>query len=148
MHDALLSFDGRDLASMPHEPYWAPGFMYYAGAGIGTCRGIEGFRAHHQIPFLRAFPDRTGTGHFVRVSQGPYAVTGGVVRGTHAGEWLGMTPTGRTIRVPVMDFYRLGPDGRIAENWLPIDVLGIAHQMGHDLLARIAHYAGRPRRAL
>ena len=143
MHDALHAFDGRDVGSMPHERFWAPGFMYHAGGGIGACRGLEGFRAHHQIPFLRAFPDRMGAGHFVRVSDGPYAVTGGNVRATHRGEWLGMTATGRPIAVPVMDFYRLDGDGRIAENWLPIDVVGIAAAMGHDLLARAAHYAGR-----
>ena len=148
MHDALHAFDGSDVRSMPQDRFWAPGFMYHAGGGIGACRGLEGFRAHHQIPFLRAFPDRIGTGHFVRVSDGPYAVTGGVVAATHAGEWLGMTGTGRRVAVPVMDFYRLGPDGRIAENWLPIDVVGIAAQMGHDLLGRAEHYAGRPRAAL
>lgn len=144
MHEALHAFDGRDMGSMAHDAHWAEGFLYHAGAGIGTCRGMAGFRAHHQIPFLRAFPDRASEGHFVRLSDGPYAVTGGTVRATHSGEWLGMTATGRSVAIPVMDVYRLGPDGRIAENWLPIDVLGAAHQMGHDLLARAAHYAGRP----
>lgn len=144
MHDALLSFDGKSLASMPHEGYWSPNFMYYAASGIGMCRGIAGFRAHHQIPFLRAFPDRTGTGHFIRISDGPYAVTGGVVEGTHRGEIFGMTGTGRRIRIPVMDFYRL-EKGLIAENWLPMDVGHVAHQMGHDLFARLAHYRGAAR---
>ena len=148
MHAALGAFDGRDLESMPHGRYWTDDFMYYAGGGIGTCRGLAGFRARHQIPFLRAFPDRRPEGHFVRLSDGPYAVTGGSVLATHTGEWLGMTGTGRAIRVPVMDFYRFDAGGRIAENWLPIDVLGIAAQMGHDLLERATHYAGRPRTAL
>ncbi|MEM9973907.1 MAG: nuclear transport factor 2 family protein [Pseudomonadota bacterium] len=147
MHDALLSFDGVTLESMPHAEFWAEHFMYYAAAGIGMCRGLEGFRAHHQIPFLRAFPDRTAEGHFIRISDGPYAVTGGVVSATHAGEYLGMPATGKRIAVPVMDFYRLDGD-RIAENWLPMDVPFVAHQMGHDLFARLRHYRGRPRRTL
>jgi predicted ester cyclase len=147
MHDALLSFDGVSLDSMPHAEFWTKDFMYYAAAGIGMCRGLDGFRAHHQIPFLRAFPDRSAEGHFVRISDGPYAVTGGTVLGTHSGEFLGMPATGKHIRMPVMDFYRL--DGaRIAENWLPMDVPLIAHQMGHDLFARLRHYRGRPRIAL
>ncbi len=33
-----------------------------------------------------------------------------------------MTATGRRIAVPVMDFQRPGEDGRIAGDWLPIDV--------------------------
>ena len=148
MHNALLSFDGKNLESMRHADYWTQNFMYYAGAGIGMMRGMAGFQAHHQIPFLRAFPDRGARGHFIRISDGPYAVTGGTVFGTHTGEIMGMTATGRVIDMPVMDFYRLDETGRIAENWLPIDVLGIAYQMGNDLLGRVRHYRGNPRRSL
>lgn len=148
MHGALLSFDGRDLDSMDHARFWTPDFGYYAAGGIGASQGLDGFRDAHQIPFLRAWPDRAAEGHFVRVADGNYAVTGGVVTGTHTGEYLGMTPTGRTMRMPVMDFYRLEPDGRIAENWLPADMAGMAAGLGADLLARAAHYGGAPRRAL
>ena len=31
---------------------------WYGPAGIGANRGIDGFRHWHQIPFLRAMPDR------------------------------------------------------------------------------------------
>jgi predicted ester cyclase len=147
MHNALLSFDGVDLESMPHADYWTDHFMYYAASGVGMCRGLTGFRAHHQIPFLRAFPDRAAEGHFIRISDGPYAVTGGTVLGTHSAEYLGMPATGKHIRVPVMDFYRLD-DGIIAENWLPMDVAYVADQMGNDLFQRIRHYRGRPRISL
>lgn len=147
MHAALLAFDGRRAESMDHSAYWTENFMYYAASGIGMSRGLDGFRAHHQFPFLRAFPDRISEGHFIRIADGPYAVTGGIVAGTHAGAYLGMTPTGRRVRIPVMDFYRL--DGRrIAENWLPMDVAFLAHQLGHDLFQRIRHYRGRPERTL
>lgn len=147
MHEALLAFDGENLDSMPHEEHWTKNFMYYAGAGIGACRGLAGFRAHHQIPFLRAFPDRKSRGHFIRVSDGPYAVTGGTVFGTHSAEIMGMSATGKTIDVKVMDFYRL-EGTRIAENWLPIDVLGMASQMGCDVFERLRHYGGLPRKKI
>ncbi|MEL7026551.1 MAG: ester cyclase [Pseudomonadota bacterium] len=141
MHSALMSFDGVDLNSMDHAAYWTDDFMYYAAGGIGMMRGLQGFRAHHQIPFLRAFPDRRSQGHFIRVSDGAYAVTGGTVVATHTGPWLGMAPTGRLAELPVFDFYRL--DGtKIAENWLPADVAGCAAGLGNDLLARARHYAG------
>lgn len=147
MHDALLSFDGKSLDSMPMSDWWTENFMYYAGGGIGTTRGLAGFRAHHQIPFLHAFPDRYAIGHFIRIGDGDFAVTGGDVGATHTGEYLGMAPTGRPIKMSVMDFYRFDGD-RIAENWLPIDILGLAAQMGVDVLARVAHHAGAPRRTL
>jgi hypothetical protein len=52
-----------------------------------------------------------------------------------------MTATHKTAWMPVMDFYRL-KDGVIVENWLPIDILGMAHGLGNDLLARMRHYLG------
>ncbi len=149
MHGALLSFDGKNLDSMKHGAFWTEGFHWYGAAGIGTTRGMEDFRAHHQIPFLKAFPDRAGAGHYVRIGDGPYVVTGGwpSVTGTHRGEWLGIGPTGRAIEMRVMDFYRL-EGSRIAENWVPIDILHIARQMGVDLLGRVRHRAGEPLRTL
>lgn len=147
MHNELLAFDGKSLDTMDHEHYWTPNFMYYAASGIGMTRGLGEFRAHHQIPFLLAFPDRIAEGHFIRISDGNYAVTGGMVSGTHVDEYLGMPGTGKTFRLPVMDFYRLDGD-RIAENWLPADMVGMAHGLGNDLLARVRHLSGNPVRTL
>ena len=145
MHAALGRFDGRSVRSMPQEVYWHPQFCWYGPAGIGTTRGMAGFRAHHQIPFLVAFPDRTGTGHYVRLADGPFVVTGGwpSVTGTHRGPWLGLPPTGRRVEMRVMDFYRLD-GGLIRENWVPIDILHILAQMGVDPLARLRHLRGDP----
>lgn len=149
MHGALLEFDGKSLESMPHAKYWHPDFMWYGPAGIGSTRGLEEFRAHHQIPFLIGFPDRGGTGHYIRISDGDYAVTGGwpSVAGTHLGPWLGMPATGKRINMRVMDFYRL-QDSRIAENWVPIDIIDIARQMGVDVFDRVRHMSGKPRLSL
>lgn len=145
MHNALLSFDGKNLDSMNHAGFWTEHFMYYGGAGIGACRGLSGFRAHHQIPFLKAFPDRTGAGHYVRIGDGAYALTAGwpSVQATHTGPFLGMTPTGRRIDIRVMDFYHF-EGGKISENWLPIDIPHIAFQMGFDVFDRLKHMRGQP----
>ncbi|WP_179381421.1 ester cyclase [Jannaschia marina] len=148
MHDALHLFDGENIDSMPMEA-WAQDFMYYAAGNIGACRGLDGFRAHHQIPFLRAFPDRKGAGHFVRLSDGPFAVTGGDVLCPHTGaDYFGIPATGRDLRFRVMDFYRFDETGRIAENWLPNDTIGLMAQMGVDVMARMRHLTGQPRRQL
>ncbi len=146
MHTALGEFDGKSIESIRHERYWTENFLWYGPAGIGTTRGMRGFRAHHQIPFLIGFPDRKGAGHYVRVADGDYVVTGGwpSVVGTHLGEWLGLPPTGRQIEMRVMDFYRLEGE-RIAENWVPIDVIHILKQMGFDVFGRLAHRRGAAR---
>ena len=58
-----------------------------------------------------------------------------------------MTPTRRRIDIRVMDFYHF--EGRkISENWLPIDIPHIAHQMGFDVFERLKHLTGRPNMAL
>jgi predicted ester cyclase len=143
MHAALGDFDGKNLDSMPHGQFWHDDFLWYGPAGIGTTRGLSGFRAHHQIPFLKAFPDRAGAGHYIRIDDGDIAVTGGwpSVTATHTGEFMGMAPSGQKIDMRVMDFYRIA-DGKIAENWVPIDVIHIALQMGVDVFARLRHRNG------
>lgn len=144
MHDALHKFDGHTLESMPMDA-WADDFMYYGAGNIGACRGLEGFRAHHQIPFLRAFPDRKGAGHFVRLSDGPFAVTGGDVSIPHTGaDYWGIAATGKALKMRVMDFYRFDEKGKIAENWLPNDTIGLMAQMGIDVMARMRHLTGQP----
>lgn len=48
--------------------------------------------------------------------------------GTPEGEWLGITPTGRSFRITEMAFYRFR-DGRIAEMWFVLDATTAAAQV-------------------
>ena len=52
MLNCLRKYDGVGLESMDLESYWHSDFLWYGPGGIGTTRGIEGFRTHHQGPFL------------------------------------------------------------------------------------------------
>jgi len=148
MHAGLMTFDGKDLSSMQHAQFWTPDFMWYGPSGIGTSRGLSAFEANHQVPFLRAFPDRKLAGHVANVADGNYVVTGGwpSVVATHSGpDWLNVGPTGKHIEMHVMDFYRV-ENGLIAENWVPIDIVNILLQMDIDVFARLRHLQGEPRR--
>ncbi len=140
------------LDEMVQARFWHPQMMWYGPSGIGMTRGLRGFEDFHQIPFLVAFPDRGKLkgqgyrGHFIRISDGHYAVTGGWghLLATHSGgEWLGLAPTGRAVAMRVMDFYRCeeGSDGAltIRENWVPIDIPHILHQLGVDVFGRLRH---------
>lgn len=133
MHNALNTHVGADVSGLTMA-HWDPNFMYYAAAGIGICRGVEGFRRNHQIPFRAAVPDRHSKGHFVRIADGRFALTGGRLYATHTGTYLGIPATGRQVHIDVMDFYHFDADGLICENWLPFDILKMAHQMGVELL--------------
>ena len=148
MHRALGNYNGQPptravLDKMEMAKHWHPNFMWYGPAGIGTTRGLRGFEDHHQIPFLVAFPDRGGTeiGHFIRIGDGRYAVTGGwgYLQATHTGNnFLGMPTTGKRVAMRVMDFYRCD-DVTIVENWVPMDIPHLLLQMGIDVFGRMRH---------
>jgi predicted ester cyclase len=52
--------------------------------------------------------------------------------GMHAGTFLGVVPTGRRVRVSAFGAWQL-QDGRCAEQWLQLDVLGLLQQLGAEL---------------
>jgi len=143
---------GQDMVKHPTEPaeamnlerYWHPKFSWYGPAGIGTSRGIEGFRTVHQIPFLKALPNRRGIGgHFW--SEGNYvAVTGWPdMDMTVSGDgWLGIVPPNTPITMRSLDFWRVEA-GLIRENWVLIDLLHVWDQLGVDVLGRMAELPPR-----
>lgn len=139
MLDCLRKYDGNSLTSMDLENYWHPDFMWYGPGGIGTTRGIAGFRQHHQGPFLQGFPDRDVDHHACTVASGDYAATGGWphMHGTHTGgNWLGLPPSGRHLSLRVMDIWRR-EGSLLKENWVAIDIPHMLHQMGVDVFAQM-----------
>lgn len=140
MIGGLMRYDGRTLASMGMRQFWTPEFHWYGPGGIGSARGHADYERAHQGPFLAAFPDRKGGNHKCRIGDGMYVASTGwpSIRATHTGgSWLGLAPTGRPVTMRVMDFWRREGD-LLAENWVFIDVLDLALQMGVDVLARAA----------
>jgi predicted ester cyclase len=131
---------GPEVMEMPR--FWHPKMSWYGPAGIGTARGIEGFRHWHQIPFLDAMPDRGQhpeglNAHFF--ADNDYAgVTGWPDMRqtlTHDG-WLGLAPAGQPLQMRSLDFWRV-EQGRIRENWVLVDLLHVYDQLGIDVLARM-----------
>jgi steroid delta-isomerase-like uncharacterized protein len=51
------------------------------------------------------------------------------LHGTHRGEFQGVPPTGRQVRVSGISIVRIA-SGEIAENWLNADFLGLMQQLG------------------
>ena len=117
-----------------------PKCSWYGPAGIGTTRGIEGFRRQHQIPFLNGMPDRRAliqNGHFF--GQGDYVgftAWPGMEMTLGGGGWLGIAPSGQNITMRSLDFWRL-ENGLIRENWVLVDLLDVFAQLGVDVLARM-----------
>jgi steroid delta-isomerase-like uncharacterized protein len=63
------------------------------------------------------------------IAQGDLAVAHMRVRGTHRGEFLGISATGRTIAIQSVETFRLA-DGKVAEQWVLMDALGLLQQLG------------------
>ena len=138
------------MSKHPEEPqeamemprYWHPKMNWYGPAGIGTARGISGFRNWHQMPFLMGMPDRGSfrdelTYHFF--ADGPYvAVTGwpNMKQTLSDDGWMGIAPSGRMITLRSLDFWRI-ERGQIRENWVLVDLLDVYRQLGVDVLGRM-----------
>lgn len=140
----LGRFDGKSLSSMKLENFWHPDFMWYGPAGIGTTRGIEGFRRDHQGPFVFSFPDRDVDHKATLVSDGNYVATGGWphMHGTHSvGDWLGLPPCNKQLSLRVMDIWRREGD-LLKENWVAIDIIDMCMQMGLDVFAMMKEQLG------
>ena len=140
-----------------HSHHWHANMNWYGPAGIGSSRGLRGFRDFHGALFLKAFPDRSGIardnngpedgpGHYTRLGDGPFAVTGGwpSIYATHTGgQWLGLPPSGRKLEMRVADWYRLDQDDKIIDNWVMIDIPHMLEQMGLDILDDAQFFADR-----
>ena len=130
---------------MEMEKFWHPRMNWYGPAGIGTGRGIAGFRNWHQIPFLNGMPDRGskvdeityhffGDNHYAAVTGWPDMIQ----TISHNG-WLGIPPLGKEITMRSLDFWRL-EDGLIRENWVMVDLLDMYDQIGVDVLGRMREF--------
>ena len=134
------------------EKYWHPQFNWYGPAGIGTCRGVSGFRNWHQIPFLRGMPNRTvdknsdlnsswiAETHWI--GSGPYVCETGwpnmKMNLTNDG-WLGIAPVNKEIMLKSLDFWRL-ESGLIRENWVLVDLLDVFNQVGVNVFERLKEF--------
>ena len=125
--------------------FWHPKMNWYGPAGIGTARGIDGFRNWHQIPFLNAMPDRGNradevTYHFF-ADNDYVGVTGwpDMIQTLSHGGWLGLPPVNREISLRSLDFWRV-ENGLIRENWVMVDLLHLYDQIGVDVLARMREF--------
>jgi predicted ester cyclase len=140
----LMRYDGRTLASMGMRDHWTPDFCWYGPAPIGNFQGHEDYERGHQAPFLRAFPDRVGGNHRARIAEADLVASTGwpSIRATHLGDdWLGRAATGTKVEMRVMDFWR-AESGRLAENWVMIDLVHLLAQLGVDLFGEMRAAAG------
>ncbi|TQV81186.1 ester cyclase [Exilibacterium tricleocarpae] len=144
MLSALGNFAAGGVAAMRLADYWHPRCNWYGPAGIGSARGIDGFRNRHQIPFLNAMPDRVGNaGEGNLFAEGDYVgftAWPGMRMSITGDGWLGIAPAGQKITLRSLDFWRC-EQGMIRENWVLVDLLDAYRQLGVDVFARLREFA-------
>jgi len=52
-----------------------------------------------------------------------------VMEGTHQGNWMGISPTGKRLQIRMITVHRIA-DGKIAEDWVLVESLGVFQQLG------------------
>ncbi|MCY3799436.1 MAG: ester cyclase [Chloroflexi bacterium] len=128
------------VEAMELDRYWHAQMMWYGPGGLGSMRRVSGFRNWHQIPFLKAMPDRGvfmgkgiffGDGDYVGFTAWPG------MRMTISGDgWLGIAPSNQEITMRSLDFWRC-ENGLIRENWVLVDLLHVYEQIGVDVFERM-----------
>ena len=93
----------------------------------GTTADKDGVRIlYHRL--RDAFSDFRPEIHWQTVD-GDLVTTYKTYHGTHRGDFLGIAPTGRTVRFDTVDAMRVR-DGRIVEHWGVADLYGVVGQLG------------------
>ncbi len=129
------------LIKHPQKEFWHKKMIWYGPSGIGTARSLEGFVDHHQLPFRKTFKNRNywKLGHYCELGDGKFSLTAGwhsIQAKYGSDDWLGYPSQNKTIIMRVMDFYH-HDEGKIRENWVPIDIIHILKQIDIDVFKLI-----------
>ncbi len=93
----------------------------------GLPPGREGLKAFVGA-FNTAFPDgRLSIDQMI--AEGDTVATRLTFRGTHTGDFMGISPTGKKVTVPALDMARYA-DGKLVEHWGGPDQMSLMQQLG------------------
>jgi len=118
---------------------WHDDMIWWGPAGIGATFTIERYVRQHSIPFDNALSaGYRFNGHIAKIAEGDFGGFFGWANLTlrNAGGYMGMTAGPGAADMRVIDMYR-AEDGKLAENWIFIDILHYLAMQGLDVLKRM-----------
>ena len=125
MEDALAA-DSNDMGKHFHKD-----FRWMGNQGCGVKKNLEDFRNNWQLPLRAAFSDRIyNTDKFL--VDGNWASCFGHIDAIHSGEFMGIAPTNKRVKIHYTDFWEV-KDGLIIDNWVTVDFPSILSQLGVDI---------------
>jgi predicted ester cyclase len=89
--------------------------------------GLEACLNHFAV-YRKAIPDQHWTVED-QIAEGDKVVVLWTLRGTHAGELMGIPPTGRELTMTGISVFRIA-GGKLIEDWVQSDTLGLFQQLG------------------
>lgn len=139
VHDLNSLNDTTDTAPLAdcYGKTWNQDMIWYGPCGIGASYTIPRYIEQHQGPFTAQLKDKKFNGHVCRFAEGDFACFFGWpnLTNTPTGGLLGMAGGEVPADMQVVDVY-CRRDGKLAENWVFIDLLYWLKQQGLDVLAR------------
>lgn len=122
---------------------WHDDMIWYGPAGIGATYTIPRYQEQHQLPFRTGLAGKVFNGHVTRFAEGNYAGFFGWpnLTNTPVGGFLGLPASNHSADMRVVDIYRR-QGGKLAENWVLIDLPYWLKQQGLDILERTANLSG------
>ncbi|WGM20482.1 nuclear transport factor 2 family protein [Paenarthrobacter sp. OM7] len=118
---------------------WHDDMIWWGPAGIGASYTIPGYMRQHATPFGEALTEGYQfNGHLCRLAEGNFGGFFGWpnLTLTNSGGFMGMTASPHPADMRVVDIYRV-EDGKLAENWIFIDILHYLNMQGLDILGRM-----------
>ena len=108
------------------DDVFSPDFVDHnpSNPGMGGLQNVKRSVAN----WRRAFPDTENAVEDL-LAEGDRVAARWVTRATHRGEFLGLPATGNRIEVTASGIFRIS-DGKVAESWDHLDVLGMLEQLG------------------
>jgi hypothetical protein len=119
---------------------WHDDMIWWGPAGIGAAYTTQRYTRQHAGPFNDCLSDGYRfNGHLCRLAEGHFGGFFGWANLTlrNSGGYLGMTASPGFADMRVVDLYR-EQDGKLAENWIFIDILHYLNMQGLDVLGRMA----------
>lgn len=119
---------------------WHDDMIWWGPSGIGASYTLERYLRQHAAPFGAALMERYRfNGHLCRTAEGDFGGYFGWANLTlaNAGGFMGMPAGPGVADMRVVDLYRVA-DGKLAENWIFIDLLHFYAMQGLDVLGRMA----------
>jgi hypothetical protein len=141
--DAMLSNLGAKAQNKDEAArlarVWHEDMIWWGPAGIGATYTIERYVRQHSTPFDAALSaGYRFNGHIAKISESDFGGFFGWANLTlrNSGGYMGMPAGPGPADMRVIDMYRV-EDGKIAENWIFIDILHFLAMQGLDVLKRM-----------